>query len=157
MRVSASPQTVGAAKSVANLKPQLLRHRGAHHHLQGSVPHAALCQRGAVVGKVLRRGAHNPKATQVVAQAEGDELGDHGVLFQGLDRLERNIARWHIDVEHAAQDQLHGAALGTHHHINTGQVLVKGLVQLKAHQQQEGDGGQTQAEQQHIQGSPQRA
>lgn len=52
------------------------------------------------------------------------------VFLQGLHLRQRNIAGGRVDVEHAGQNQLHGAALGAHHEVYACQVALKGAVEL---------------------------
>ncbi len=103
------------------------------------------------------RGADDAVTVKVVAQADGDDAGNQRVLFQCTHRLQWHIARRHVNVQHAAQNQLHGAALGTHNHVNAGQVALEGFGELVPDQQQKGDGRQPQAEQQDVERCAQRA
>ena len=60
-------------------------------------------------------------------------------------------------MKHTRQNQLHGAALGTHHHIDIRQVAFKGPVHLFGCQQHKRDGRQPQRQQQQIERGSQRA
>ena len=147
---------MGPGEGLTQAKAQRTRHRGPQNHLHRCIPHAAPGQRCGVQLRIRQRGTDDAVALEVIAQADGDHLRDQRIGPQGIDGAQLNIAGRHIQVEHAGQNELHRAALGTHHHIDTSQVAIKSTLHLVGNQQQKRDGRQPQRQQQHVQNRRQR-
>ena len=106
---------------------------------------------------IIRCRSHDAKASKAVAQTQRNQFGDSRVLLQGFHLCQRDIARGRIDMKHARQNQLHGAAFGTDDDVNALQIALKSMVDLAADEQNQRDGRHAQRQQQHIQSRSQRA
>ena len=151
MDVAGATQAVRAVEGVADRQAGVVGHLRTHQGLHGFSPQSALGQGGTVVRSVGRAGAHDAKAPEGIAQADGNELGHARVFGDLLHGLQRDVARRHVDVEHARQNELHGAAFGTHHRVNPGQIALKSPVHLFAGNPHKRNAGQAQRQQQQVQ------
>ena len=156
MGMPALPQAVGTNKTTPQHQPGGLRHLRTQHHLHGLGPQRALGELRLVVLNVIRGGTDDAKRPEAVAQTQRNHLRHLRVLRQCLHLGQRHVAGRHVDVEHTRQNQLHGAALGPDHGVDTGQIAFERVVDLGADQQHEGHGAQAEGEQQQVQRRSQR-
>ena len=156
MLVACAAQTMRSREALAHRQTQLSGHGSAQHDLHGRVPQAALRHGCLVVRHVGLRAAHNAEALKTVAQTDGDDFGHQGIFGQRLDGCPIDIARRHVQVQHTGQNQLHRAALGTHDHVDTGQVAVKSALQMVRDQQQKANRSQAKGQQEDVEQRPHR-
>ena len=130
MRMAARRQAMRADKGLPHRHTQFAGRDGTQHHLHGLGPELPLRQLRPVVRDVVVRTANNAKTLKTVAQAQWNHLRHQRMFLQFQHRLQRHIARRHVDVEHTRQNQLHRAALGPHHQIDALQVALKRFVEL---------------------------
>ena len=109
---------------------QALRHLCPQHHFHRGSPRAAIGYRRAEMRQIVWRAAHDPVALKTVAQAHRNQLGDHGMFCQGLHIGQCHIATGRIQVKHACQDELQGAAFGTHHQVDARKIALKSVFHL---------------------------
>ena len=124
---------------------------GPEDGLQRLVPQSAFGHLRPVQVQVTRVRPDNPVASETVPQRHRDDLFDHRVLLEKPGFFCRDVAHRRVDVEHRRKHQLHGAALGTHHHVDGIRVRAQPLLELLGRHHQQGDGRCTEREQRHIQ------
>ena len=156
MCMPAATQTVRSGKNCANCQTGSARHFCSRHCLHGLRPHRALRQLGAVVVCIGNSRSNKSETLVGVSQADGNQLGNLRIFCKLLDCGKRNIAGWHVNMKHASQNQLNGAAFGTYHQVDAGKVTFEILVQLLGNKDHKRNGCKTKRQQQQVQRCGQR-
>ena len=144
-------QSMVAGKLVADFQPGHAGHLRPQQSLHRFAPDLALIQAPLVQLQVIGAGADDAKTTQAVSQGQRQGPGHKGMGAQSLEGRQRDIAGRGIEVEHPRQHDLHRAALGTDHQVNTAQIASDPGVDLFADQQDKSHRCQPQAQQQQVQ------
>ena len=147
---AAAAETMRAGELIADAHANLGRHAGADGRFERRLPPRSRCQLGIEVRRIGRLGADNAIAAETVAERHWYDRLDHARLGQGSGIGDADVAGRNIDVENARQDELQGAALGAHHHVDAARVAHQVILELLREQQQQRDGADAKRQQGQI-------
>ena len=79
---------------------------------------------------VTWRGTHNPKSPVIVAHRKRNHRFDKRILFEGIDFRQRYVSRGSVDLINTRQNQLQGATLSSHHHVDAPEIAPELVIEL---------------------------
>ena len=91
-------QSVGPQEFAAWTKLGRASHLGTDHRLHGFTPESARRDCGLVQIKKRRFGADDAETAEAVSHGQWNGLRDQSIAAQQIDRGERHVARWNIDL-----------------------------------------------------------